>query len=137
MSQKSAERSQGLSKEDEDQIREWSRQMLPRASEEQLEMMLESMRCLMQENEAGEERRAIMNLLMRHDAVPASELRRLCSRDVETRIAEMREAGIHVEGWSERRPDGLSDTIYSFGTPAMVRAMRLVFGTPADSKLVM
>jgi hypothetical protein len=74
---------------------------------------------------------------MRHDAVPASELRRLCSRDAEARIEEMREAGIHFESWSERRVDGITETVYSFGTPAMVRAMRLVFGTPADSKLVM
>lgn len=72
------------------------RQLLPRASEEQLETLLQSMRCLMEESEAGRERRAIMSLLMRHDAVPASELQRLCSREVEARIAEMREARIPI-----------------------------------------
>jgi len=137
MGQNSAARTQGLTREDEDQIREWSRQMLPRASEEQLESMLRSMRCLMEETRAGEERRLIMNLLMRHDAVPASELRRLCSPDVQARIAEMRQAGVHVESWSERRPDGATDTVYSLGTPVIVRAMRLVFGTPAGSNRVM
>lgn len=137
MGQNSPGGNQGLSKEDEDQIREWSRQMLPRASEEQLESMLQSMRCLMEESQAGEEPRLMMNLLMRHDAVPASELRRLCSPDVEARIAEMRQAGMHVESWSERRADGATETVYSLGTPAIVRAMRLVFGTPAGCNRVM
>ena len=136
MAENSAAQS-GLSKEDEEQIREWSRQLLPRASEEQLEAMLRSMRCLMEESKAGEERRAIMNLLMRHDVVPASELRRLCSQDVEARIAEMREAGIHIESQSERRVDGTTETVYGCGTPEFVRAMRLVCGAPAGSKWVM
>ncbi|HST78162.1 MAG TPA: hypothetical protein VLN58_06715 [Verrucomicrobiae bacterium] len=137
MAQNTAGRSHGLSKEDEEQIREWSRQLFPRASEEQLETMLRSMRCLMEESKAGEERRAIMNLLMRHDAVPASALRRLCSQDVEARIAEMREAGIHIESQSERRVNGTTEAVYGAGTPEFVRAMRLVCGTPAGSNWVM
>lgn len=95
------------------------------------------MRRLMEESKAGEERRAIMNLLMRHDAVPASALRRLCSQDVEARIAEMREAGIHIESQSERRVDGTTEAVYGAGTPEFVRAMRLVCGTPAGSNWVM
>ena len=128
---------QALSKQDEEQIREWSRQLLPRASKEQRETMLRAMRCLMEETGEGEERRAIMNLLMRHDAVPASDLRRLCSADPEARIAEMRQAGIHIESRNERRPGGLTETAYSCGTPQLVRALRLVFGKPGDSTRVM
>ena len=74
--------------------------------------MLQSMRCLMEESEAGREGRAIMSLLMRHDAVPASELQRLCSRDLEARIAGMRGAGIHIESQTEWRVDGTPETVY-------------------------
>lgn len=128
---------QALTKEDEEQIREWSRQLLPRASAEQVESMLSSIRCLMEETLAGEERRAIMNLLMRHDAVRASDLRRLCSADPEARIAEMRQAGIHIERRNEQSPGGLAETAYTCGTPQFVRAMRMVFGKPGDSTRAM
>jgi hypothetical protein len=126
-----------LSKEDEDQIREWSRQLLPRESEEQLETMLQSMRCLMEESEAGRERRAIMSLLMRHHAVPASELRRLYSRKVEACIAGMREAGIPIESQNRATGGRNTETVYGAGTPEFVRAMRLVDDTSAGAKWVM
>lgn len=58
-------------------------------------------------------------------------------RTPEARIAEMRKAGMPIESRSERVAGGSTATVYTFGTPELVRAMRLVFGTPGSSKLVM
>ncbi|HET9184032.1 MAG TPA: hypothetical protein VFP59_18035 [Candidatus Angelobacter sp.] len=49
----------------------------------------------------------------------------------------MRKAGMPIESRSERVAGGSTATVYTFGTPELVRAMRLVFGTPGSSKLVM
>jgi hypothetical protein len=99
---------------------------MPNLSANDLLIVERAMKFLARNTRAGAERLAILHLLGTNEAVPGTELYRLCSKHVERRVRELRSIGMEIRHWVEPRPDGLYHTVYAWAGFKIWQAHRML-----------
>lgn len=123
-------RGRGSRTPEEERIREWAEKNLPPMSPAAMQQVMRAVRCLVQPTQAGAERRAIMALLMKHEGVSERILYRSCTTKYDVRIRELKKAGVAIERWAEKLPNGGFYLVYGLPAFKLWRAKELMDATP-------